>query len=484
MPALRISRQSLACRQGTDVLVGVSAVAWAYLLLARGGFWRATPTLGAVGDPAPGAAAERHDSASGGHDSESRRPDSESRRPDSESRRSDRAPGGHGAAVVAIVPARNEADLLPRTLHLLARQASAGLVGVVVVDDASTDDTAGVAEATGTGSVPVVVTRSAPLPRGWSGKVWALEQGRRVALARWRVGPDEANLGPAEEGFGPAEHGTGPAEHGTKPAWLWLVDADIAVGDGVLARLLAEAEAGDRDLVSVMARLRVQHPAERLLVPAFVYFFQLLYPFRWVGRPGARTAAAAGGCVLVRTAALERIGGFSSIAGRRIDDIALARAIRRGGRDGGPRPGRLWLGFDDGVESLRPYDALRPLWQMVARNAFTQLGESWTLLAVTVAGLGLTFVAPFLLAGARWLAVLRSGRLDGCAFATGATATFAASVLSYLPTVRRCGLPRRWALTLPVASVLYAGMTVDSARRSRAGISWRGRPLEGARPRA
>lgn len=440
--------------RGSDLLIGVSAAAWTYLVFARGAFWRAEPTLEAADSPDRDATGRRHD-----------------------------------VAVVAIVPARNEEELLPTTLELLARQASSGLVGIVVVDDASADDTAGVAEAADTGSVPVVVVRSAPLPDGWSGKVWALEQGRRTALAHW--GADQVEPGPvaAGRGLGSAGRGLCSAGQGLRPAWLWLVDADIAVREGVLSRLLAEAESDERDLVSVMAKLRVEHPAERLLVPAFVYFFQLLYPFRWVCRPGARTAAAAGGCVLVRTAALERIGGFSSIAGRRIDDVALARTIRRGGRPGGPRPGRLWLGFDPGVESRRPYDGLRTIWDMVARNAFTQLGESRALLAVTVAGLGISFVAPPLLAGTRCVALLRAGRLDGAAaavrslgFGALAAATSAAATLSYVPTVKRCGLPRRWAITLPVASLLYAGMTVDSARRSRAGLSWRGRRLESPPP--
>jgi hypothetical protein len=465
-----------------EALAGLSATAWAYLLLGRGGYWRAQPILAPASSPDPGATVGSCDTAVGSCDT---------------------AVSSYNPVVVAIVPARNEAELLPGTLSLLARQGPCGLVGIVVVDDASTDKTATVAETTDTGAIPVFVVRSAPLPDGWTGKVWALEQGRRAALARWGTGASEQRPTADEQRATADRQCPGADDQPPGSLWLWLVDADIAVRDGVLERLLVEARKGDRDLVSVMAKLRVEHPAERLLVPAFVYFFQLLYPFRWVGRAGSRTAAAAGGCVLVRSEALERLGGFGTIAGQRIDDVALARAIRRDGRAGGPRPGRLWLGFDDGVESRRPYDGLRPLWDMVARNAFTQLGESWALLAVTVAGLGLTFVAPPVLASARCIAPLRAawpggrGRRRGAlvgepagwvlagpsrtVWATAA-ATSAAAVLSYLPTVRRCGLPRRWALTLPLASILYAGMTVDSARRSRAGLSWRGRRLGGGRP--
>lgn len=483
-------------------MVGTAALSWAYLLAARGGYWRAHPTLGAAGrttgratEGATSGTARRVTSrAAGGMARESAgRVDAgvpEGTRP-GEGRGPATAPP---PAVVAIVPARNEAELLAGTLARLARHAPAGLLRIVVVDDASTDSTLDVAEGAETGSVPVTVVRSAPLPTGWTGKVWALEQGRRAIEQHCRElehdrrasEQDRREIG-APPTSGP-HHGRQAAVDATAPTWLWLVDADIAVGEGVLSRLRAEAEGADLDLASVLARLRVEHPAERLLVPAFVYFFQLLYPFRWVGRPGARTAAAAGGCVLIRWEVLERLGGFGPISGARIDDVALAKLVRARGRDGsGSRPGRLWLGFDEGVESRRAYEGVGPLWDMVARNAFTQLDESRSLVALTVVGLLATFVAPFVLSGAALGSRLRVQRpaaprdrrrgLLSPTLVALATTTSGAAVLSYLPTVQRCGLPRRWALTLPLASTLYAGMTVDSARRARAGLTWRGRRL-------
>ncbi|HUP21425.1 MAG TPA: glycosyltransferase, partial [Thermoanaerobaculia bacterium] len=288
-----------------------------------------------------------------------------------------------GVGVVALVPARDEAELLPRTLPWLLAQE--GLTGVVLVDDGSTDATTEVAHevARGLGVTPgaavLEVIAAGPRPPGWTGKVHAQAVGLARAGERW---PD--------------------AE------WLLLTDADIRLRPGALAGLFVQASRGF-DLVSIMAKLRTDAFWEKLLVPAFVYFFQLLYPFRDVARAGARTAAAAGGCVLVRRAALEQAGSFEAIRTRLIDDVALAKAVAGAG-------GRPWLGLDPGIESVRPYPRLHDVWRMVARSAFVQLDYRWSLVVLVLVGLSLFFVSPpaVLVAGATLAAVGgESARLAG-----------------------------------------------------------------------
>ena len=325
-------------------------------------------------------------------------------------------------SVSVVVPARNESACLPYTLPALLKQDYPGPWQVVLVDDRSGDGTAQLARKLGGGRVMVVKGR--PLPNGWAGKIWALDQG--VAATG---GPD----------------------------YLWLTDADIAHAAGSLRRLVQESEAAGLALNSVMARLSAESGAERLLVPPFLFFFNLLYPMRLVNRRGS-TAAAAGGCVLLRRDCLERAGGFTAIRGEVIDDLSLARAVKRLGE-----PIRLAVSSGS-VVSLRRYRSVVAFWRTVRRTAFAELRYSWARLALTVLGLLLAFaVPPGLLALG---AVSRQGML-----ALLGAATWALMTVIFVPTVRFFGLPIAWAVTLPLAGLLYGAMSVDSALRHAAG--WR-----------
>jgi hopene-associated glycosyltransferase HpnB len=302
--------------------------------------------------------------------------------------------------VTVVVPARNEAHHLPRTLPPLLAQRHP----VLVVDDRSEDDTGEVAARLG-----ARVVHGLPLPDGWAGKVWALEQGARAA---------------------------GAADY------LLFTDADIRHSPGTIDRLVAESEAEGLALDSRLARLHCTSAWERLLIPPFVFFFNVLYPMR-------RANAAAGGCMLVRRDTLDRAGGLAVIGGAVIDDVSLAHAIASAG-------GRLRLALSrDDLVSLREHESLGELWRMVSRTAFAQLGRSYVLLGSTVAALALVFVVPVVL----------------LAFPPVGTSLGAAALLLQaalvLPTVRYFRLSPLWALTLPLAGVLYGAMTVDSALRRR-----------------
>lgn len=319
-------------------------------------------------------------------------------------------PPAHWPSVCAVVPARNEERTLPRTLPALLAQDYPGRLRVLVVDDRSSDGTAAAARAAG-----AEVVEGAPLPDGWVGKVWALEQGARAA---------------------------GDADR------LLLTDADILHATGSLRRLVAESEAWRLDLNSRMALLRAETGWERLLVPPFLLFFNLLYPMRLANDPRRRLAAAAGGCILLRRGA----ASFEEIRGAVIDDVSLARAVkRRGGRI------RLAVSRND-VVSLREYRSLAPLWRMVARTAWTQLHRSWLLLAATLLGLALLFPLPPLL--------LLTAVYEPRAAALGALAWLCSS-LAFRPTLRHFGLGQGWSWTLPLAGTLYGAMTLDSAARGR-----------------
>jgi hopene-associated glycosyltransferase HpnB len=405
---------------GVVILVAacvVAAGAWVYLVAGHGGFWRTDVRLpGRPGAPGP--------------------------RP--------------WPSVVAVVPARDEAAILPETLPTLLAQDYPGPLSVVVVDDASTDGTAAVAAAVATAAgaapagVPLRVVSGSPPPAGWAGKVWAMAQG--VAAA-------------------------GECDY------LLFTDADIALERGVVADLVRAAAADDRALVSQMALLRCETGWERWIVPAFVYFFAQLYPFRRVGRPRARTAAAAGGCMLVRRGTLAAAGGLERIAGARIDDVALARLLKRG-----PARARCWLGFTTSVHSRRPYPGLGGLWDMVARSAYTQLRYSPVLLAGTVAGLGWLYLLPPV-ATLGGLAGAAAGGHPGPAgwwwWCAGAGLVgWALMTLSYLPVLRLYRLSPLRAPCLPVIALLYTAMTVDSARRHRRGRGgeWKGRAVPAGAP--
>lgn len=334
--------------------------------------------------------------------------------------------------VAAVVPARNESRQLPETLPALLAQEYPGGWSAVLVDDRSNDGTGAVArELDGTGG-RLSVLSGEQLPEGWSGKVWALAQGAAAALA-----------------------GDAP------PRYLLLTDADIRHAPHSLRRLVAEAEALGLALNSRMARLRTVTVAERLLIPPFVFFFNLLYPMRRVNAPRGRLAAAAGGCVLVRSDALARAGGLEAIGGEIIDDVNLAKRVKALGE-----PIRLATSRAD-VVSVREYGSLAAVWRMVRRTAFDQLRYSWPLLGATLAGLMLLFPLPPALAVLGLVLGLGGGASPGAAAALGLVgfAGWAVMTIAFLPAVRFFGLRRAWALTLPAAGVLYGGMTADSARR-------------------
>ena len=383
-----------------------AAVVWVYLVLGHGRFWRTGERLppGHAGLTAPATTGP----ATTGPD----------RWPD----------------VVAVVPARNEAAMLPVTLPTLLGQDYPGALSAVLVDDCSTDGTGEAAAKVALESgrpLTVIAGAPAPGPAGtWAGKVWAMAQGLAAA---------------------------------GEPEYVLFTDADIAWQPGALRDLVTAAVADDRVLVSQMALLRTATRWERVIVPAFVYFFAQLYPFRRVNRPAARTAAAAGGCMLVRREALRRAGGLAPISGARIDDVALGRLLKR-------QPGRCWLGLSTRVVSVRPYPALADLWQMVARSAYIQLGYSPWLLAGTIAGLLFSYALP------------PAGAITGLAAGSAWTAAaglagWALMSLSFLPMLRLYRLSPLRALTLPLIALLYAAMTVDSARRhySGRGAVWKGR---------
>ena len=334
-------------------------------------------------------------------------------------------------AVTIIVPARDEAQTIGATVASLLAQDYPGPLRLVVVDDRSSDGTGALARAEGDGRLLVV--HGGTRPPGWTGKLNALRQGL-AAVA------------------------------GEAHTHILLTDADIVHDRDSLRLLVARALAHDLDLVSLMARLRCESPAERWLVPAFVFFFQMLYPFRWSNDPGARTAAAAGGCVLLRRATLEARGGLAPIAGRIIDDCALARLIKHAG----PARGRTWLGLTERVRSLRAYPDVAAIRVIVARTAYAQLGYSPLLLAGMVAAMALVFLAPPL------LAILGTG----WARALGALA-WGAMALGFAPMLRRFGLSPWRGLALPLVAGAYLLFTLDSARaewQGRGGL-WKGEPL-------
>jgi hopene-associated glycosyltransferase HpnB len=349
-------------------------------------------------------------------------------------------------AVDIIVPARNEADILPETLPTLLNQCYPGRLRIFLIDDQSEDNTGHVALGLAGRNARhgFNLVRTEPRPAGWTGKLWALEQG-------WRSSAKNAS-----------------------PLVLFT-DADIAHEPLSLIRLVGCCLNGDYDLVSLMARLQVGDFWSRLLVPAFVYFFALLYPFRWIGDPARKTAGAAGGCVLLRRTALDHAGGLASIADALIDDCSLGQLIKRRGRQG---PGRIWLGFTREVVSRRPCPGLATVWHMVVRTAFVQLRFSWLLLLATVLGMSLVFLVPPVcaLVGTLLLAAGLPGVTILWPLLIGVTA-FLIMARTFRPMVRWYDQPTWRACLLPLAAFLYTLMTLDSARRfvQGAGGDWKGR---------
>ncbi|HEY2884852.1 MAG TPA: glycosyltransferase [Rhizomicrobium sp.] len=327
-------------------------------------------------------------------------------------------------SVVAVVPARNEADVIAQTLASLLAQDYPGSFRVVLVDDQSNDGTAEVARETSV-TDRVTLVSGATRPAGWTGKLWAVRQGVSAA--------------------------------GT-PDYLWLTDADIAHSPDNLRRLVARAEANKLVLTSLMAKLHCQHWYERYLIPAFVFFFAMLYPFRWVNDPRTKTAAAAGGCMLVRREALERAGDIDAIRSEIIDDCALARTLKS--------EGPIWLGLTERATSVRPYRGMADIRAMVARSAFAQLGYSSLALAGTVAGMIVVYAAPPLLALLAHDSAQASGIL-----------AWAAMALAFQPILNFYRLSPLWGLALPLIGAVYAVFTFDSALQhwlGRGGM-WKGR---------
>ena len=338
---------------------------------------------------------------------------------------------GRRDRVEAIVPARDEAETIARALASLAGQRFDGELHVTLVDDASGDGTAACARRAAPG---VAIVPGRALRTGWTGKVNALQSG--VDAVRALRG---------------------------EPTYWFFTDADIEHDARNVAELVAKAERDGLDLVSLMVRLRCESGWERLLMPAFVFFFAKLYPFAWSNDPAHATAAAAGGCMLVRASALERIGGLRAIASALIDDCALARCIKGSG-------GRTWLGLGARTTSVRRYESLPGIWSMIKRSAFVQLGRSYPLLVVTVGAMLVLYVVPPLatIAGL----VRRDTRLTS----VGA-GVWVAMAVAYLPTLRAYGRPALEAIALPFAAALYTLMTVDSAIADGLGRggAWKGR---------
>jgi hopene-associated glycosyltransferase HpnB len=333
--------------------------------------------------------------------------------------------------VIVVIPARNEAAVIGTAVTSLLQQSFAGPIHLIVIDDESSDGTADAALAAARSceaSARLTVIRGASLPHGWTGKLWALAQGV-VAAARF------------------------------EPDFLLFTDADIEHGGGSVESLVAEAEAGQRDLVSRMVRLSTATLAERLLIPAFVFFFFMLYPPAWVAAPGRRTAAAAGGCILIRPQALARIGGLEVIRSSIIDDCALARAVKASG-------GRLSLELTRDARSLRIYGSFASIGTMISRCAFAQLRHSYLALLGTLLGLFVTYLlAPLLL-------VLG----NPVAAALGVAALLLMS-LAYLPMVRFHGLATLWCVCLPLIVLFYAAAVLHSVAQYAQGKGgqWKGR---------
>ena len=346
-------------------------------------------------------------------------------------------PDGPSPDVHAVVPARKEADVVARTLGSLLAQDYPGRFAITLVDDRSDDGTGAVArEAIAAVGSPhdARVIQGRPRPEGWTGKVWALAEG--VAAAR---------------------------ASGAQPAYWWFSDADVEHDPQTLARLVATATGEDRALVSQMVALHCASRWERLLIPAFVFFFRMLYPFAWVNDDRRATAAAAGGCVLLADDALTEIGGVARIKGELIDDCALAAAVKGSG-------GGLWLGLATRSRSVRPYRSFGTIWSMVSRTAYTQLRYSPALLAGTLGGMLVLYYVPV----AATFAGVRRRRMD---IALPGALAWTVMTLAYMPTLRLYRLPRRNALALPFAALLYTAMTADSARRHARGHggAWKGR---------
>lgn len=372
-----------------------SVLIWLYLLLARGGFWR-------VG---------RHLLQSLDRQTSYR--------------------------IAVVVPARNEAEVIEQSIKSLLEQLGNNSIHIFLVDDNSSDGTAETAlraAAQTNQSSALTIIPGSPLPSGWTGKLWAVQQGIERA-------------------------------HGFNPDFFLLTDADILHDPANISRLVTIAEGGPYDLASFMVKLHCRTIAEKLLIPAFVFFFFKLYPPSWISNSRHKTAGAAGGSILVRRAALERAGGIAAIRSEIIDDCALARVVKRNG-------GRVWLGLTDATRSLRAYNTFAEIERMIARTAFNQLGHSGWMLLLAIIGLTAIYLLPLVL-------LLSSHHPLQIALAASG---WLLMIWAYLPMIRFYRLSPFWVLTLPFAAIFYLGATVHSAVKFWAGRGgeWKGRAQDRA----
>lgn len=368
----------------------LSLLIWAYLVLARGGFWRIRPA-----EPAP-----------------------------------DGKP--NPVRIAVIIPARNEADVVGLAIRSLLRQNGHNTLQIFLVDDASTDGTAHAARTAAIAerqAQNLTIVQGSDLPPGWSGKLWAMQQGIEQAAK-------------------------------TVSDFFLFTDADIAHAPYSVATLVSIAQAGPYDMVSFMVKLHCQSLAEKLLIPAFAYFFFKLYPPAWIANPRRPEAGAAGGCILIRPTALEKVGGIAAIRQEVIDDCSLAARVKATG-------GRLWLGASAATRSIRPYEGFSGIGRMISRSAFNQLRHSNFLLLVSILGMAATYLLPPAL-------VLTAHRILPAALGGAA---WLLMVLSYWPVLRLYRLNPLWALSLPVAAVFYVGATFHSAWKywTGRGGEWKGR---------
>ena len=335
-----------------------------------------------------------------------------------------------GQSVAVVIPARDEVEVVGHAVRSLLEQNYAGRLQIFLVDDESSDDTVAVARRVAEQARRndrLTVIRARPVPDGWTGKLWALSEGLQAAAAF------EAD-------------------------YFLLADADIIHAPDNLVSLVALAQSGGFDLVSLMAKLPCQSSAEQALIPAFVFFFFMLYPPAWVVRPHRRTAAAAGGCLLIRSEALKRIGGIGEIRGKVIDDCALARAVKQSG-------GCIWLGLAEDTYSLRDHGTWAEIGRMISRTAFAQLRHSIILLVGTVAAMTIAYLAPPILLGM------------GSRAAVMGLGAWLLMAIAFWPTLRFFGRSPLWTLLLPLIAAFYLGATLHSAVRyweGRGGL-WKGR---------
>jgi hopene-associated glycosyltransferase HpnB len=378
----------------------LSLLIWGYLIVGRGGFWRIRPAAPPFCLPAT----------------------SLQEKPANE----------NPARIAVIIPARNEADVVGRAISSLLRQNGPNSIHIFLVDDGSTDSTTQAAHdaavAAGLAETLTVIEGS-PLPAGWSGKLWAIQQG----IERCRE---------------------------SAPDFFLFTDADIEHAPDSLFTLVSIAQSGPYDMASFMVRLACATAAEKLLIPAFVYFFFKLYPPAWIANPRRATAGAAGGCILIRPGALAQAGGIEAIRQEVIDDCALAARVKRSG-------GRLWLGASATTRSIRPYGSFSEIGRMISRSAFNQLGHSSMLLVLSMVGMAATYLLPPAFA-------LFSHRVAPAALGAAA---WLLMMVSYVPVLRLYRLSPLWALALPMVAVFYVGATFHSAWKywTGRGGEWKGR---------